>query len=204
MRFANLREEKIAKKYKELGIQNPHDLTIENLSSLFKIKVNYYEYETDCLYNDKCAMMYINNQQSKEDIRKDFFHEMAHYFVHCGDQRDMPLEFERLQERQAHWTSLYLSMPRYIFEPIMNEVKSLIELREIFALPDSMIKERVRMIRQQNQTEMQYMRIKKSEESRINRSLNKGKVYKSTLAILNQLKNQVGEEKLSNDVKSLL
>ncbi|WP_157800939.1 ImmA/IrrE family metallo-endopeptidase [Bacillus solitudinis] len=204
MKFASIREEKLAIRYKELKIQNPHDLSISNLSSLFDVKVIYHPYESDCFYNDKCALMYLDERQPNENIRSDFFHELSHFIQHCGDQRMMHQDFEKLQERQAYWTSQYLSMPRYIFEPIMNDFRSVSSLVDIFQLPENLIKERIRIIRQQNETQAHYVRMKQREEDRINRSLQKGKVYKSTLAILDQLKRQVGEEKINHDIKDLL
>ncbi|WP_169801154.1 ImmA/IrrE family metallo-endopeptidase [Halalkalibacter krulwichiae] len=204
MRFANIREQALEKRYKELGIQTPYDLSIDNLSSLFKIKVIYHEDESECFYDDNCALMYLDSRVPQEYIRLDFFHEMSHFTQHVGDQRYMNVEFEKLQETQAHWISMYLSMPRYIFEPIMNDVRSIRALVDIFELPESMIRERVRIIRQQNKTEAFYSEQQQREQDRINRSLQKGKVYKSTIAILDQLKRQVGEENLSYDVKNLL
>ena len=204
MKYSTMRENEVEKVYKRLNIENPHDLTISNLSSLFRIKVEYIEGESECYYNDKCAYMFLDIRQSAEEIRSDFFHEMSHFTQHCGDQRIMPLEFERLQERQAHWVALYLSMPRYIFEPILNEVRSLEELRHIFRLPDSMIRERIRIIRNQNAMQAQFQRIKEREESKINRTLQKGKIHTTTLSIIRQLSKQVGEEKINDDIKSLL
>ncbi|MEC2073200.1 ImmA/IrrE family metallo-endopeptidase [Alkalihalophilus marmarensis] len=205
MRFVSIREEKVEKKYKQLGLQNPHDLTIENISSLFKIKVEYHERNSDCFYNDNCAYMWLKKNQPYEDIRADFFHEMGHFIDHSGKQSEgMPIAFEKLQEAQAHWLSIYLSMPRYIFEPIMTEHPNLQTLKEIFQIPEPMIRERIRIIRQQNTMHFQFLRRKALEENSINRTLQKGKVYKTTIQVLKQLETQVGKENLSYEIKSLL
>ncbi|MED1602650.1 ImmA/IrrE family metallo-endopeptidase [Alkalihalophilus marmarensis] len=205
MQYVNVRETRIEKIYKSRNIQNLHDLTIENLSSIFNIKVEYCKSESECFYDDDCAMMWLNEEQSIEDIRSDFFHEMGHFLDHSGKQGEgMPISFEKLQETQAHWLSIYLSMPRYIFEPIMNEHPNLHSLKEIFQMPEPLIKERIRIIRQQNTMHFQFLRRKALEESSINHTLQRGKVYKTTIQVLKQLEMQVGKENLNYEVKNLL
>lgn len=204
MRFSTLREEKIEQTYKQLNIAHVFDLSIENISILFNIKVHYYHLRSQCVYDDHCGLMYLNENQSFEKIRYDFFHELGHFFEHCNDQRITNTDFVRMQERQAHLFALYASMPRYLFEPLMQQASSLIELREAFQLPETLIKERVRIIQQQNATQAHYLRINQEEDSRIKRTLQSGNVYGSTITVLKQLKSQVGEENLSYDIKSLL
>ncbi|MCM3488830.1 ImmA/IrrE family metallo-endopeptidase [Alkalihalophilus marmarensis] len=150
-------------------------------------------------------MMWLNEEQSIEDLRSDFFHEMGHFIDHSGKQGEgMPISFEKLQETQAHWLSIYLSMPRYIFEPIMNEHPNLHSLKDIFQMPEPLIKERIRIIRQQNTMHFQFLRRKAFEEESINHTLQKGKVYKTTIQVLKQLETQVGKENLSYEIKNLL
>ncbi|OLS34413.1 hypothetical protein BTR22_18455 [Alkalihalophilus pseudofirmus] len=205
MQYMNPREARVERIFKARNIQNPHDLTIDNLSALFNIKVNYYKKKSDCYYDDNCAMMWLKEDQSLEDIRSDFFHEMGHFIDHSGKQGEgMPIAFEKLQEAQAHWLSIYLSMPRYIFEPIMNEHPNLQTLKEIFQIPEPMIRERIRIIRQQNTMHFQFLRRKALEEDSINHTLQKGKVYKTTIQVLRQLEKQVGKENLNCEVKNLL
>lgn len=204
MRFVSLLEEKIINLYRLHGINTINDLSIHNLADIFNIKIQYYHLNSRCISDDHCAMILLKENQSIEMERADFFHEIAHFFAHVGDQRELKKEFIRLQESQAHYISLYASMPRYIFEPILKETASLRELVELFQLPETMIKERIRIIRHQNNQQKYYLDLQIQEQSRINRSLQKGKVYDSTLEVLQKLKNQVGEEKLSYDIQNLL
>ncbi|WP_246879942.1 ImmA/IrrE family metallo-endopeptidase [Bacillus suaedae] len=199
-----LREEKIQKLYKENDINFISDLSIENLALLFNIQVEYYDLRSRCIYDEDMALIYLDQNQPYEHIRYDFFHEMAHFFEHCNDQRQANKEFVRLQERQASSFALYASMPRYLFEPYMNSVHSLQELIDAFQLPEVHIRERIRIIRQQNTTRDHYKKLKQREEILINRTLQKGKVYESTITVLDQLKKQVGEERMSYDVTRLL
>lgn len=204
MRFISLHEEKIIQLYQSKGIHTLNDLSIHNLANTFNIKIIYHNKQSRCIFDNHCGFMFLKENQRIEHERYDFFHEISHFFVHDGDQRKMRNEFINFQERQVHWISLYASMPRYIFEPILKEVSSFKELVEFFQLPETMIKERILSIRQQNNTQQYYDDLRKQEEARINRSLQKGKVYNSTLEILNKLKLQVGEEKLSYDIQNLL
>ncbi|OIJ12700.1 hypothetical protein BKP37_12940 [Anaerobacillus alkalilacustris] len=204
MRFISLHEEKLTKLYQKKGIITVSDLSISNIADSFNILIKYHHLNSKCLYDNNCGLMLLKENQRIENERADFFHEMAHFFSHVGDQRKMVKDFVRLQERQAHWISLYASMPRFIFEPILNETRSLKELVEVFQLPETMIKERIRIIRQQNSTQSYYDNLHQQEDLRINRSLQKEKIYDSTLEVLQKLSNQVGEEKLSYEIQSLL
>ncbi|MCK0471436.1 ImmA/IrrE family metallo-endopeptidase [Halalkalibacter sp. APA_J-10(15)] len=204
MRFSTLREKKITQVYQQLGISAISDLSIKNVSNVFNFKIDYYDFRSRCIHDDDFAIIALNQNQTVEKIRYDFFHEMAHYFEHIGDQRKINPSFIQLQERQAHSFALVASMPRFIFEPYMDSVASIHELVKAFELPESFIEERIRIIQQQNTTQYQYQRTKQLEEDRVNRSLQPGRVSNETITLLHQLKNQVGEERLSYDVTRLL
>lgn len=204
MRFLSVYEEKIINLYRSKAINTIADLSIETLAHAFNIEVKYHQYKSTCYYDDNCALMLLLDDQSLENKRADFFHELAHVIAHVGDQRKMSKDFVRLQERQAHWISLYASMPRYIFEPYLNDSTTFRELVELFQLPETMIRERIRIVHQQQNTESYYENIKLQEASRLNRSLQKGKIYDSTFEVLEKLRNQVGEDKLSYEIQSLL
>ena len=204
MRFSSLYEDKLMNLYSLRGIHYVTDLSIQNMSRMFNIEIKYHRFKSKCYHDNNCGLMLLKENQTIENERADFFHEMAHFFAHVGDQRLMNREFVRLQERQAHWIALYAAMPRFILEPILKGTTSLRELVEMFQLPETMIKERIRIIRQQDSTHDYYERLQQQEEARRSRSLQKEKLYDSTLEVLHKLKSQVGEEKLSYEIQSLL
>lgn len=150
MPISSIREERIMRLYHKLNIRTVSDLTISNLSSMLNFKVKYYNLRSRCIYDDECALIYLNKNQSIEWIRYDYFHEMAHFFEHCNDQRFTNHEFVQFQERQAHSFALYASMPRFILNEYLPIIDSIAELVEIFQLPESFILERMNTIYQQD------------------------------------------------------
>ncbi|WP_062048295.1 ImmA/IrrE family metallo-endopeptidase [Bacillus sp. JCM 19034] len=150
MSTSSFREERIIRLYQKLNIKTVSDLSISNLSNILSFKVIYYNLRSRCIYDDECALIYLNKYQSIEGIRYDFFHEMAHFFEHSNDQRFTNRDFVQFQERQAHSFALYASMPRYILDDYLPHITSITELVEIFQLPQSFIYERLNTIQQQN------------------------------------------------------
>ncbi|MCK0472828.1 ImmA/IrrE family metallo-endopeptidase [Halalkalibacter sp. APA_J-10(15)] len=140
------REDRIMKLYEIHNIRTASDLTISNLSASLNFNVTYYNYRSRCIYDDQCAFIYLNRNQPIEWIRYDFFHEMAHFFEHSNDQRFTHPHFVQYQERQAHTFALYASMPRFILNQYLPSVESISELAEIFQLPESFVRKRMKWV----------------------------------------------------------
>lgn len=204
MHYYTQKDIQVTKLYKSKGINSITDLSIENLSSIFQIHVEYSDGPSKCYYEDDFAVIYLNKNQPKPYIRKDFFHELTHVLFHYGDQQVMNEEFKSLQEEQARRIAHYTSMPRHIFEPLMLKYQSLTRLTELFELPAEMLKERINMFRSEHQMYNNQQTLLVRRERLRKKSLQPGKVYDSTITILNQLKNQVGEENINYEVKRLL
>ncbi|UOE96042.1 ImmA/IrrE family metallo-endopeptidase [Alkalihalobacillus sp. LMS39] len=204
MRFATIREEKLIKIYKNKDILTISDLSIKNMAACFNIKVTFHKKKSFCLYDNNCAFIFLNEDQSIEHIRSDFFHELAHFLEHSGVQKGMHKDFKKLQEEQAYWISLYAAMPRHIFEPALTQATSPIQLSELFQLPLDMVKERFNGFKRERKRHHEHVQFVNDYEKNRRKSLQPGKVYDSTIDILKKLANQVGEENLHHDVARLL
>lgn len=204
MKYVTLREEKISKLYIGKGIQSLSDLSIERISEAFNITVKYHKYDSSVLFDDYCAVIFLRESEPIEIQRADFFHEMSHFLEHEGDQRFLPKDFIQIQESQAYWFSLYASMPRHIFLPLMLKHRSVQVLQDLFQLPEKMITDRIESIKRERMLKQQQLSIQARWSRNRKKSLQPGQVYNSTIQILKKLANQVGEENLSNEVKRLL
>lgn len=204
MTYVTLREEKISKLYIQKGINTIDDLSIERVSEVFNIIVQYHPFNSRIFFDDNCAMIFLNENHPIEIQRADFFHEMAHFLEHVGDQRSLPESFVQLQESQAYWSSLYAAMPRHIFEPLMLKHRSVKKLTELFELPESMVTERIESIKRERIFKQQQLSIQAQQSRYRKKSLQPGQVYDSTIQILKKLAKQVGEENLSHEVRRLL
>lgn len=193
MKFLTRIERKIITSYHDKGIKCISDLSIERISELYQIDVINHNRNSDCFNDKDYALIYLDNRKPFNEQRFDFFHEFGHVFMHCGDQREIPKPFRRLQESQAYYFSLYASMPRYIFEPLMKSL-TVYELIQLFDLPENAIRERVHIIKRQERLKIYYQQLKKKEESRIRKSYDPTRWSNETWRILNQLKTQTGKE----------
>ncbi|MBP3950297.1 ImmA/IrrE family metallo-endopeptidase [Bacillus suaedae] len=204
MRYAPLREKQITEIMRMKGIRTVSDLTTENICIAFDIDLHFEPRRSRCIFEDDFAVVILDSRLPRLQQRGKFFHELSHIIAHVGDQKRLNEPFKDLQETQAYWISLYTSMPRYLFEPAAIKYQSIQKLQQIFDLPEDMIIARFESIkRERKRQEFQY-KMARSESKRRPKSLQPGQVYDSTLSILNQLKNQVGEERLSYEVKRLL
>ncbi|WP_100406637.1 ImmA/IrrE family metallo-endopeptidase [Bacillus solitudinis] len=206
MRYATFKEQKITEIMKSKGILTVQDLHIDNVCEVFKIDLIFHPRRCNCINEDEddYAVIFVDNRLPYQEQRYKFFHELSHVLFHPGNQKEMTSEMEQLQENQARWITLYSSMPRHIFEPMAIRYQSIEKLQELFDLPQQYIIERFQTIQRERLRQQFQNRLKRSEMSRRKKSLQPGLVYDSTLSILNQLKKQVGEDKLNYDVKRLL
>lgn len=204
MHFSTQRDIQIMNLYKSKGINSVSQLTIENIANTFNVHVEYSNFPSKCFYEDDFAIVYLNKHQPLPYIRKDFFHELSHFLFHYGDQQRMNKDFNRFQEEQAKQFAIYTSMPRHIFEPLMLKHRSIKKLTELFELPETMIIKRIEMFKHERLLKQQQLSLLAQKERLRKKSLQPGQVYDSTIQILKQLANQVGEEKLSYEVRRLL
>lgn len=204
MQYATLKEIQITNLMREKNIFTLEQLSIENLCEVFNVEIRYHNKKSNCLYDQDFALIYIDNRLSYYEQRFKFFHELAHIIAHEGAQNTLAKEFNDLQEAQANRLALYLSMPRYLFEPLAIKYQSIDKLRDGFELPQRVIIERIHSIKREKERHEFHLRMQKVENQRKRKSLQPGKIYDTTNRILSQLKDQVGEENLTYEIKRLL
>ncbi|WP_413378746.1 ImmA/IrrE family metallo-endopeptidase [Alkalihalobacillus sp. 1P02AB] len=205
MRFSTYRDMECSQLFKEHGIVHVKDLTIENISHIFSSHIEYINGPSKFIGDEHFAIIYLDKSKTYFEQRYDFFHELSHVLKHTGDQRFLPESFVKLQEEQANWYTLYFSMPRHIFEPEVMKNQSINYLVERFEIPAKFVRRRFEIIQnERSRQEFQY-KMQRAEINRRKKSLqSNGDLYDSTKQILHQLSKQVGEEKLSYEIKRLL
>ncbi|OLS34188.1 hypothetical protein BTR22_19050 [Alkalihalophilus pseudofirmus] len=203
MNFSTQHDIRLSKLLKDKGIDTVCDLEIDHLAMVFNAMVIKGE-RNKCYYEDDFALIELNVNQSLRRMRKAFFHELAHIVSHYGDQRRMSQDFKTYQESQAKWFSLYLAMPKHIFEPLLLKHPCIETLQSLFELPHSMIVDRVGTIKRERKRYTHQMRFQRKELNLRKKSLQPGEINDSTLDILKQLEKQIGDEQLNEHTKSLL
>lgn len=204
MRYSTEKETRISHQLKSLGICSASDLTYENLCTVFNIDIHYHAGQSKCIFENDYALIFLDNRLSFYEQRRVFFHELSHYLYHCGNQRNMPPSMMFLQEEQARFLSLYIALPRHIFEPALLKYQSVASLQEVFELPKAMIVDRCNTLKRQRrrsviQTKFQYKQLKHRRKS-----LQPENIHKETKVMLHQLANQVGEEAIDYEIRRLL
>jgi Zn-dependent peptidase ImmA (M78 family) len=159
----------INKTYQSSGIQYASDLDIDIIADLFNIEVHFREGKSFIDFIDDFNFIVINALLDTENRRKDFFHELGHFILHCGKQDNMTRLFKELQEMQADQFQLYASMPYYMLEefkyvPAANLVKV---LSEAFVLPEAYVKKRLEQIKNRMYWQEQDLNLKE----RLNRKV---------------------------------
>ncbi|KMK77713.1 ImmA/IrrE family metallo-endopeptidase [Alkalihalobacillus pseudalcaliphilus] len=204
MQFSTIRDQICSELFQEKGILTLKDLTLENICHHFSIHIEYMNGPSKCVSDDLFALISINQNQSLYEQHYDFFHEFSHVRKHTGNQLRLNDSFVQLQEEQAEWYALYFSMPRHIFEPFVLQAQSIEQVVEAFQIPESYVKKRILTIQSERARQHDFYQWKKREDLLRKKSLQKDKLYDSTKTMLHQLAKQVGEEKLSYDIKRLL
>ncbi len=119
-----------------------------------------------------------------------FGHEVCHFLRHSGLQLNMHDLFRKLQEYQAEYFAYHFCVPTFMLDELSDITIHLI--MNTFNVNYEFALRRLDMYQH------------KLYRSKRRKSLQPGKVYDSTIEILNKLKNQVGEERLSHEIKRLL
>lgn len=204
MRYSTEKETRISHQLKSMGINSAADLSFENLCEVFNIDIQYHEGQSKCIFEDNYALFLLDSRLTYYEQRRVFFHELAHYFCHSGNQKHLPKTLLSLQEEQASFISLYIAMPRHIFEPELLKHQSVAALQEIFELPENMIVDRCNSIKRQRRRAVIQTRIAFKNSQNRRKSLQPENIYDGTKEMLRQLASQVGEESMSYEVRRLL
>lgn len=148
----------INQKYIESGIKCTSDLDIEWIAEIFNVCIGTTQGKSKVLFDDEDCIILLANDQTEQERRRDFFHELSHPLLHCGDQHKLPKPLVHLQETQAEIFQLYASMPSYLIEAFrdsFNLISFPAILTEAFCLPGSIVRLRIdQMVRRINQERM--------------------------------------------------
>lgn len=100
--------------YLSLGITKIEDLTIENLSRTFGVKIYYYDLDSFLFRGNKGNCIVIDSRKEEHQQRSDFFHELAHYILdhYTSSNKLMSIYCEG----KADTLMGYLAIPLHLIE----------------------------------------------------------------------------------------
>ncbi|WP_255551402.1 ImmA/IrrE family metallo-endopeptidase [Sporosarcina sp. E16_8] len=111
-------EEKVFSIYDSLKISEPaqiyHANLIEDLSTMLKIKIYYFDEPSEANNLGGVYRIFLNENQSKQAIWQDFAHELAHILRHEGYQWSMNKPFREYQEWQAEQFAFHFCIPTFM------------------------------------------------------------------------------------------
>ncbi|MCU6798034.1 hypothetical protein OB236_38505 [Paenibacillus sp. WQ 127069] len=160
--------------YQINGIYHVTDLDIGHIAEIFNAELRFHSRKTKVYWDDDFCLVYLELDQSEDEIRKDFFHELGHIAMHVGNQNKLPKTFVQYQEEQASHFQLYASMPIYMIEKFIYEAHTIAifekVLVEAFCLPILLVRKRIGQIQNriyQNQLDREWRKRKKPDTSYI-------------------------------------
>ncbi|GAE32407.1 ImmA/IrrE family metallo-endopeptidase [Alkalihalobacillus hemicellulosilyticus] len=177
-------EDYIYELYKTIGVKHPSDLDMMYIAKKLGVDI-FYKRRAYRLDNE-----ILLTKGTKIEEWMMFGHEVCHYLRHSGMQLNMHYLFRDLQEYQADYFAYHFCVPTFMLDDLPDISIHLI--MNTFNVDYDFALRRLEMYQH------------KLYQTTPRKSLQPGKVYNSTLSILKQLKQQVGEEKLSYDIKRLL
>jgi Zn-dependent peptidase ImmA (M78 family) len=146
-------EKKIEELYKKKNILIPSDLNINNVADKFKIELDFSvpEGPQRAIWDDELTVIFLNPEQSEENQRKVFFHELGHPIMHCGNQNgQMKKTFREFQEAQANQFQLYAAIPFFMLNSLelpRYEYQIVELIKNVFIVPESLAKKRLEQIK---------------------------------------------------------
>lgn len=100
--------------YLSLGVTKIEDLSIENLSCKFGVKIYYYDLESFLYKSDNGDCIVIDSRRNNMQQRSDFFHELAHYLLeHYSSSNKLITNYF---EGKADTLMGYLAIPLHLIE----------------------------------------------------------------------------------------
>ncbi|MFW5436609.1 ImmA/IrrE family metallo-endopeptidase [Paenibacillus apiarius] len=98
--------------YHKIGITEPSQLTLEDISVRLNVWIYYGSFGSEAL-EVRPGMYSMNIDSRLEPTQQwlEFLHELCHLLRHAGDQSNMPEQFTQAQEDEADAFAMYASMP---------------------------------------------------------------------------------------------
>ncbi|MEK5069574.1 ImmA/IrrE family metallo-endopeptidase [Sporosarcina sp. FSL K6-1508] len=114
----SLLEEKVYSIYLSVNISEPsqisHDDLIENIADLLGIKTYYFDESSEANNLGGVYRIFLNENQTKQEVWQDFGHELAHILGHEGYQLSMHEPFRAYQEWQAEHFAYHFCVPTFL------------------------------------------------------------------------------------------
>ena len=115
-----LLEEKVFSIYHSLNILHPSQLyqnnLIELVSSKLNIRVHYFDESSESNNLGGIYRVFLNENQTNEEIWQDFAHELGHILRHEGYQLSMADSFREYQEWQADNFAYHFCAPSFLID----------------------------------------------------------------------------------------
>lgn len=92
---------------------------IHDFSTKFNIKTYYFDESSEANNMGEDYRIFLNKNQSKQEIWQDFAHELAHILGHEGHQLSMQKPFREYQEWQAEQFAYHFCVPTFL----LNQMK---------------------------------------------------------------------------------
>lgn len=92
---------------------------IEDFSTMLNIKTYYYDESSEANNIGGVYRIFLNENQSKQVIWKDFAHELAHVLNHEGYQLSMHSPFREYQEWQAELFAYHFCIPTFLLNQMI-------------------------------------------------------------------------------------
>lgn len=136
--------------YIRIGITEPQQLTIDELSQRLNIWV-YYENIRSRAIDSATGMcsMFIDNRLLPQLQWLEFLHELCHLLRHAGNQTIMPSSFLEAQEEEADRFAMYASVPFSILSrlPVPDRRSEAIAyIADEFRIPPDIAEKRLEQI----------------------------------------------------------
>ncbi|MFD2704044.1 ImmA/IrrE family metallo-endopeptidase [Salibacterium lacus] len=191
-------EEWIEAEYSKRGISSLEDLQTENLVNFFNIVLKDTETRSTSISDGEFSVIFINLFKSKYEQRYDLFHELGHVLKHHGDQRRLPLMMKQYLEGQAHTFCLFAAMPYEFMRPLLKSNMLPAEIAEYLVLPVDIVKQRMEQLSRNYRSDIVQSKASEYKGSLKSRSYNPSQWTRETWKIMNQLKNQTGQEVINH------
>lgn len=184
--------------YKRNDILLPSDLTFNKLKKVFNVEVHFLENAPNrAIWDDDDAVIFLNPKLDEKEMRKIFFHELGHPFLHVGSQEQQSTLFRSLQEAQANQFLIYSAIPFFMLESLdlpMHGQAATILIEEIFNIPNEIAAKRMTLI-QQRITKRRYD-IELTEKIKSKYTKAQTQLSTETHRLLDQLNRQVKSKEL--------
>ncbi|WP_424475350.1 ImmA/IrrE family metallo-endopeptidase [Oceanobacillus kimchii] len=126
-----------------LQVDQPEDLNIDRITEGLRIKVRYWEFESEIVKRKEKNIIFLNIESNEVKRWQNLVHELGHLYLHVGRQEVLPFQFVQLQEWQANTFMYYFCVPTFMLDELPTVTPA--EVSRIFNVDYSFSVRRVEM-----------------------------------------------------------